>query len=230
MIIDKQNKAIFLEIPKTGTSFVRHHLYDYVSDDFIISPLWTFRHAHLGFAVEHYNLDPKEFDVHCFTRHPEDWLISEFVEYSMSHLKPFLEGRGGELTRRFTGHRHAFFFGKDHFDLNVHLNMLLTDDDFKIPLKRQIELGSVWKPTVECNEELDPNKIHVHKYEDFQNSIAKLFTAFNKPVPSTEQKIHKTKFDKPILNRRNRSLINKIYDSDFKQFGYQKRTVMALDD
>lgn len=229
MIIDKQNKVIFLEIPKTGTSFVRHHLYDYVSDDFIISPLWTYRHAPLQVAVNHYNVDVKEFDVYCFARHPEDWLISEFVEYTEHHLKPFLTGAGGELTRRHTGNRHSYFFGKDPFDLNVHLDMLLTDDAF-VPMKRTVELGSMWKPTVECKEELDPNKLHVHKYEDFQNSIAKLFTAFDKPVPSTKIRVHKTKFDKPILNRKNRSLINKIYDSDFKQFGYKKRTVMALND
>lgn len=229
MIIDKQNKVIFLEIPKTGTSFVRHHLYDYVSDDFIISPLLKFRHAPLQVAVNHYNIDVKEFDVYCFARHPEDWLVSEFAEYTTNHLTPFLEGKGGELTRKHVRNRHSYFFGKDPFDLNVHLDMLLTDDAF-VPMKRTVELGSMWKPTVQCKEELDPNKLHVHKYEDFQDSIAKLFTAFNKPVPNHTKVVHKTQVKKQIPTRRNRSRINRIFDTDFKEFGYQKRTVMALND
>ena len=230
MIIDKINKVIFLETPKTGTSFIRHHLYDYKSDNFLINPPWTHRHAGIEICSRIYDLDPKDFDIHCFTRHPENWLISEFLEFTNNHLKPYLNGRGGERQRKYVSYRHDFWPGGDPFDLNTYLDTFLTDDEYKIPMKRQVELGSIWKPSVEYYEELDPNKIHIHKYEDFKNSIEKLFTAFKKPTPNPNEIIHKTNIKKPFPNRQNRSRINRIFDSDFKQFGYQKRTVMALNE
>ena len=230
MIIDKNNKVIFLEIPKTGTSFVRQHLYDYACDDFIISPMWDHRHAGLEFTKRRYNLDIKEFDVYLFIRHPEDWFITEFTEYINNNLKPYLNGLGGDLQRQFIAHRHQFFVDKDPFDLNVHLKMILTDENFLIPQKRCVDLGSIYKPYLDISEELDPSKIHVSKYEDFSDSITKLFTAFDKPAPSTKDRINKTLHKNPVPNRRNRSLINKIFDTDFKEFGYQKRTVMALNE
>lgn len=187
------------------------------------------RHVDIKTISEVCNLDPRDFDIHCFTRHPEDWLVSEFVEYIENHLKPYLDGLGGKHIRKYVATRHSFCNG-DPFDLNLHLKRFLTDDEYMIRARIQVKLGSIWKPFFRFDEKLDPNKIHTHKYEDFKNSIEKLFTAFDKPVPSTEERIHKTLTEKPLPNRRNRSLINKIYDSDFKQFGYKKRTVIALNE
>lgn len=229
MIVDKLNKVIFIEIPKTGTSFIRHHLYDYQSDDFFVGGVVDRRHASIREISRACDLDPRDFDIHCFTRHPEDWLVSEFLEYTENHLKPYLNGSAGEKIRAYVEKRYGQCNG-DPFDLNLHLKRFLTDDEYMHAASIQVRLGSLWKPFLQFDEKLDPDKIHIHKYEDFENSIEKLFTAFNKPVPSTKVRIHKTKVKKPLPNRRNRSLINKIYDSDFKQFGYKKRTVIALDD
>lgn len=231
MIIDKINKVIFLELPKTGTSFIRKNLYDYKSDDFIISPIWNFRHSSIRTCSQVYDLDPKDFDIHCFTRHPEDWLISEFLEYTQNHLIPFLKGHGGIQQRKILNKRHSYFLDKDPFDLNVHLDVLFTNKNFKVTGGHNIvKAKSIYKPYIRCKETLDLNNIHIHRYEDFKNSIEKLFTAFKKPTPNLNEIIHKTNTEKPYPNRQNRSRINRIFDSDFKQFGYQKRTVMALNE
>ena len=227
MIIDKINKVIFLEIPKTGTSFFRHHLRGYNSDDFIVSQD-TIRHAGIRHTRDYFDLDVNDYKIFLNTRHPEDWLSSEFSEYTTNHLPYYLKGYGTYETKKHIGYRHSFFKHKDPYDFNVHLDMLLTDDNFKIPGQQVTITGSIYKPFLLIDQEL--KHVNVLKYEDFQNTVKTVFNAMDKPVPDYTKVVHKTQTKKQRPNRKNRSRINRIFDADFKEFGYQKRTVMALND
>lgn len=238
MIVDNENRVILIEVPKTGTTYIRTCLKYWnneIEDDRLyISDRMDNRHANLSviFSDKKLEYKPEDYDVFMFIRHPEDFFVSEFFEYKDNHIIPYLNKdkmfkNPTELVKlhgKYVHDRYKFFEKEDAFDLNKNLHSILCDDNYQYFPKEFVNKKSIYKHYLDVDIEED--KLHVCKYENFKESIEKFFTAVKKPIPNTDMKFNVSKKDQKI-NRENRALINEIFDYDFKKYGYFKRSVYS---
>jgi len=240
MIIDNDNLVILIEVPKTGTTYIRTCLKywaDEKKDDRVyVSKKMNERHAKLSeiFKDPMLKHTPKDYDVFMFVRHPEDFFVSEFFEYRDNHIIPYLNKEKmfknpTELVKlhgEFVYSRYKYFKKEDAFDLNKNLNTVLCDDGYQCFPKHFVNIKSIYNHYLDVDVLED--KLHICKYEDFKDSIEKFFRSIKKPIPNIEMKINVSKKDQKI-NRENRMLINEIFDGDFKKYDYYKRNIYSCE-
>lgn len=234
MIIDNKNLVILIEVQKTGTTFIRRSLGYYTGtynkDGLYISSALHKRHLTLSNIFKDPKLEhnPEDYDVHMFIRHPEDFLVSEFFEFKNNHAIPCVNKTKmfKKNTKAIQAHanyvmkRYNYLQEDGVLDLNKNLSALLSDENFNINPKNIIKSGSIRKHYVDID--IAEEKLHIHKYENFQDSIASFFEAIDRKVPDTDIR-HNVNVKDQKINRQNRCLINEIFDYDFKTYGYYKR-------
>jgi len=235
MIIDNENLVILIEVMKTGTTFIRRNVKSLgIPNDIFISSNISERHLPLSHIFNHSALkyDPKKYDIFMFTRHPEDFFVSEFFEYKNNNIIPYLNNAlfknpHTDAMKNYMKKLHSrykFFKEEDAFDLNKNLHSLLSDDNFQHFPKRLVNIKSIFKHYLDV--EIEESKLHICKYENFKDSIDKFFKAIKKPIPNINKRVNVSQKNQKI-NRENRALINEIFDYDFKKYGYFKRSIYS---
>lgn len=87
MLVSEQNKAIFLETPKTGSTVFRESYYAAYGDAYIRIHTHAPLNKVAGIFAEHYpNSDPSEFTVYAFYRDPIERFLSNW-RYSCSQIE-----------------------------------------------------------------------------------------------------------------------------------------------
>lgn len=216
MLVSEQNKAIFLETPKTGSTVFRESYCAAYGDAYIRIHTHAPLNKVAGIFAEYYpNSDPSEFTVYAFYRDPIERFLSNW-RYTCSQIEQ--SRTDGIEANRLYDTLAEWYISKEEYKARVEITFSVDRYLALLGTRTQVPTTSLACPQTDF---MDADTVLLN-FADFDNEarkIAPLFglaDAFSKHVPvanATGSSAYKD-----ALTDVHKHMIKNLYREDYEFF------------
>lgn len=212
-------------MPHTGSSFIHLAAKDVfqhgevISNTQVLDHTINTKHWPVGKIANHFEIDDiQDYKLMIFTRHPytyhlSDWNLRSRLESCIEECRSLTEE---EIKDKYPDNAEWLIRGK--------LNKIDRKWDKFSEYLIEVALNhDYWQPSLYLRfNDLHLQDVEYLKFEDFHNSVARVFEVFGYEAPDTSEPFNVGHWSKDDITQAAQDVLYHRFATDFSLFGYTK--------